>query len=139
MNNKLILLTITGTIILTLWYNYYYKKKDDKYNLENQEINQIDNLEVNQNDEKEVNQFDDQEVNQNDTDYEDDDNVIESFSDESQDKFLDWKSLLSELNYRNDSNLIVCDSFISNINDNNKINIIDKRNHNNRFYLKKLN
>ena len=124
MSKNIIFLILTGLTVFVIWLNYKRnKKKEEKLEFELDVIEKIE--------------FEPDVIEKIDfeSDYEDDDNIIESFSDESKDKFLDWKSMLIDLNKNLDKNFIIYDSYIREMDESNSIKIIDKRNHNNRFYI----
>lgn len=137
MYNKLLIVTITGTIILGIYYNFYLKKVNNKNNTE---------LEDKSIDKTVINKLD----NYSSSESESESEFLETFSNESNDNeiinsdesinsddmYEDWKNLLLE---HIDDKIIDTKYLPNNLNDDTLVKnykpINDKKNHQKRFWI----
>ena len=126
---KYLFITLASTIIISLIYRFYNKKKKDddlKNNFDKTDlILKTDQIE-------QIILKNDQNIDSDD----EDDELISEYSNDSIDSeyYPNWNNLLSEL-IKNDEK--VFDTHICKINKKNYVPVLDMRNHLNRFWIPK--
>ena len=127
---KYLFITLASTIIISLIYRFYNKKKkdDDLKNDLDQKNLILKTDQVDQN----IESDDDQNIESDDEDYE----LISEYSNDSIDSeyYPNWNNLLSELIKNGEK---VFDTHICKINKKNYVPVLDMRNHLNRFWIPK--
>ena len=117
---KYLIITLASTIILGLIYRYYKKKNHKNLEYKKNDYNEI----ILQNDNEEIDLSSDS------------DDVISEYSNDSidSDYYPNWNNLLNDLIKSGNQ---VYDSHICKIDKKNYQPVLDLRNHNNRFWIKK--
>jgi len=151
---KYLFITLASTIIISLIYRFYNKKKKDDdlkndldqknlilktdqvdQNIESdddQNIESDDDQNIESDDDQNIESDDDQNIESDDEDYE----LISEYSNDSIDSeyYPNWNNLLSELIKNGEK---VFDTHICKINKKNYVPVLDMRNHLNRFWIPK--
>ena len=134
---KYLFITLASTIIITLIYRFYNKKKKDddlKNDLDQKNLilktDQVDQIILD--DDQNIESYDDQNIESGD----EDDELISEYSNDSIDSeyYPNWNNLLSELIKNGEK---VFDTHICKINKKNYVPVLDMRNHLNRFWIPK--
>ena len=131
MNSKnYVLITLASTIIFGLLYRYYNHQQKKQNVIKSKKDNNLIYIDDNQKKEN----FSKQE--EEEQEQEDEEEVISEYSNDSidSDYYPNWNNLLNELIK---SGCKVYDSHICNVDKENYQAVIDLRNHNNRFWIKK--
>jgi hypothetical protein len=134
---KYLFITLASTIIITLIYRFYNKKKKDddlKNDLDQKNLilktDQVDQIILD--DDQNIESYDDQNIESGD----EDDELISEYSNDSIDSeyYPNWNNLLSELIKNGEK---VFDTHICKIDKKNYVPVLDMRNHLNRFWIPK--
>ena len=135
---KYLFITLASTIIISLIYRFYNKKKKDddlKNDLDQKNLilktDQVDQN-IESDDDQNIESDDDQNIESDD----EDDELISEYSNDSIDSeyYPNWNNLLSELIKNGEK---VFDTHICKINKKNYVPVLDMRNHLNRFWIPK--